>query len=84
MYQCDCKTRYDLTSKHHEHLAVVCNRAGVASSIIICPGCHRARIVGCEADWDEVEGKPCFVMFGFEVTDENVHALMSFMGKREE
>ena len=87
MYKCSsCETRYDLTPEHYEHIGVECEKNGVVSTVVICPGCTRARIVGAESDWDEFDNKPCHLMFGYDVEKEEdwSHGLVAFLGKREE
>ena len=89
MYKCDCGTTYDLTREHYGLIAVECNKLGIATTIVICPGCSKARIVGAESDWDETEGKSCLNMYGHSVEEYGrgdlwKEGLLAFMGKKEE
>jgi hypothetical protein len=87
MYICICDTKYDLTNEHYEFIGTECEKEGIVSTVIICPGCNRARIVGAESDWDTEENKPCHMMFGFDIDPTSKHwneGLNSFVGKRLE
>jgi hypothetical protein len=88
MYKCTCKTKYELTNKHYEFIGTECEKKGIVSTVAICPGCHRARIVGAESDWDEMVNEPCSMMFGFDIDPESQNywdaGVLAFVGKRVE
>ena len=83
MYKCgNCNTKYDLTEEHYNHIFEECEEKGVSKTIIICPGCDNARLVGGEEDWDEFDGKPCIMMFGYDIKDvDDITEMIVFYGE---
>jgi hypothetical protein len=76
MYFCrDCNTNFTLTSKHIKHISVECEKNGIATTLIICPGCHKAIIIGGESDWDEISCKPYISRFSRSIDSTSLDML---------